>query len=177
MNGNGTVTTGSNGRGANGRFTAGNGYGRGSPVAKRMHDFRRSMLDAGDAETLQGIFRKIGELALGGDLSAAKLYIEHLVGRPVQAVELTGADDEDGIDLNTLTQIIVAALEPWPEARPVVARALMDYRREVSTPDPPMIDLERHRTLATNPRAMELLCELDDLYVAELAKRGGNGDG
>jgi hypothetical protein len=177
MYGNGTVTTVANGRGANGRFTAGNGYGRGSPVAKRMHEFRQAILEAGDVETLQGIFRKVGEMALGGDLAAAKFYTEYLVGRPVQAVELTGADDDDPIDLNTLARVIVAALEPWPEAREAVASALMDYRREVSTPDPPRIDLDRHRTLITNPEAMDLICRLDEIYFAEVEKRGGNGDG
>jgi hypothetical protein len=164
MNGNGSVTTVANARGANGRFTAGNGYGRGSPVAKRMHDFRRSMFDAGDAETLKGIFRKVGELALGGDLGAAKLYIEHLAGRAVQAVELSGAaDDDPGVDLNTLTQIIVAALEPWPEARCAVAKALMDYRR----PNSPLYPPERQQAILRNPKAMELACQLDEILIAE----------
>ena len=65
MGSNGTVTTVGYGRGANGRFIAGNGYGGGSPVAKRMHEFWQAMLEAGDAETQEGIFRKIGELAPG----------------------------------------------------------------------------------------------------------------
>ncbi len=41
-------------------------------MAKRMHEYRQAMLEAGDVETLQGIVRKIGELALAGDMTAAK---------------------------------------------------------------------------------------------------------
>jgi hypothetical protein len=36
----------------------------------------------------------MGELALAGDITAARLYLEYCVGRPVQALELSGPDGE-----------------------------------------------------------------------------------
>jgi hypothetical protein len=126
MEGNGTVSHRGNGRGTNGRFAAGNGYGRGSPVAKRMHEFRQAILQAGEAETLQGIFRKLGEMALAGDTTAAKLYIEYLAGRPVQPIQVSVPEVDAPLIPPALQQAIIAvprAMELLHELEEVLGSA------------------------------------------------------
>lgn len=122
----GTVNTGGNGRSTGGRFSSGNSFGRGSPVTKRMHDFRLALLEAGDPETLKSLFKKMGELGLAGDTTAARLYIEYCVGKPVQALELSGPDGVTlGGDMVRIRTAILAALVDDPPARFKVARALL----------------------------------------------------
>src|SRR3954468_11494102 len=89
------VKPGSNGRPGHtpdGKFARGNKLASGNPVAKRMYELRRALLDAADAGTVQRVARKMGELAAGGDVAAARLYLEYTVGRVPQAIELSGPD-------------------------------------------------------------------------------------
>jgi hypothetical protein len=109
MNDEEAVSPRGNGRLPDGRFAPGNAHGGGSPIAKRMHEFRRALLDAGDIETLQALFRRLAELGLAGDTTAARLYLEYCCGKPVQALELSGPEGEPlGSDADELRRILDA---------------------------------------------------------------------
>jgi hypothetical protein len=127
-----TVETAPNGRFENGRFAPGNNLAKGNPHARRMHELRRALLDAVDPETVQDVTQKLAELARGGDVPAAKLLLEYVVGKPVQSVELSGPDGEPlGIDFGSIQTSLLNALAPFPEARIQVAmmlRGLADDR-------------------------------------------------
>jgi hypothetical protein len=99
--------SGSNGYGGRmerGRFAPGNKIASGNLNAKKMHEYRQALLEAGDVATLAGIFRKLGELAMAGDTTAAKIYIEYLCGRPIQALELSGPDSEP-LGINPVVEV------------------------------------------------------------------------
>jgi hypothetical protein len=62
---------------------------------RRLQELRRTLLECADPETLQAIFRKIGQLARDGDMVAARLYLEFSVGKASQPIEMTAADTGD----------------------------------------------------------------------------------
>jgi hypothetical protein len=128
----GPVETASNGRLVNGRFAQGNTLAKGNPHARRMHDLRRALLDSVDSQTVQDVTQKLADLARGGDVQAAKLLLEYVVGEPVQSVELSGPEGEPlGIDFGSVQNALLNALAPFPEARVQVAmmlRGLADDR-------------------------------------------------
>jgi hypothetical protein len=62
------------------------------------------------------------EMAIGGDVAAAKVWLDHVVGKPVQAVELSGPDGA-ALDLPAIVSTIMIALGDDPTARVKVAAA------------------------------------------------------
>lgn len=115
----------SNGRLPDGRFGLGNPGGRGNPNARKMYELRRALVDAATPKVVAGLGRKLAMLGLQGDVQAAKLYLEYVVGKPPQAVELTGADGEPlGLDWGRVQAAVLGALGAFPEARLAVAMSL-----------------------------------------------------
>jgi hypothetical protein len=116
----------SNGRHPDGRFNYGHKFARGNPVHRRMAALRGALLDATTPEDVQAVGAKLAELAKGGDVQAAKVWLDAVIGRPVQAVELTGADGESlGLDWSRVEAAVLTALQPFGEqARFAVALAL-----------------------------------------------------
>jgi hypothetical protein len=128
------LTPESNGRLRDGRFGAGNRFGQGNPQHRKMAELRAAMLEAVEPEQVKGLTRKLCELALAGDVPAARLVMEYALGKPVQAVELTGAAGEPrGLDWAGVQAAILEALAPFGEARVAVAlklRSLTDDARD-----------------------------------------------
>jgi hypothetical protein len=94
-----------------------------------MQELRKALLDAADPAKLQALFCKLADLGIEGDTAASRLYIEYCVGKPVQALSLSGPDGEPlGGDLETLRSVIMAALDRHPAARIEVSAALMRLR-------------------------------------------------
>lgn len=119
----------SNGRLPDGRFGLGNPGGRGNPNARKMYELRRALVDAATPKVVAGLGRKLAMLGLQGDVQAAKLYLEYVVGKPPQAVELTGADGEPlGVNFAAVTTIVLNALAgpEHAEARVRIAAQLME---------------------------------------------------
>src|SRR5215212_2718000 len=81
MNGQSHGTT-ANGRDSGGRFTAGNGGGPGNPFARRTAALRKAIQDAATPDLLTAIAGVVAQKALGGDLSAARLFFSYAAGRP-----------------------------------------------------------------------------------------------
>jgi len=73
------------GRGADGRFTKGNGGGPGNPYAKRIGEFRSAVLAAVSREDMEAIVRRLVTQALDGDIQAAKEILMRTLGRPVES--------------------------------------------------------------------------------------------
>jgi hypothetical protein len=84
-------------RGPDGKFQHGNRAAKGNPVYRRMMELRRTLLECADPETLQAIFRKIGQLAKDGDMVAARLYLEFSVGKATQPIEMNAADSGEPV--------------------------------------------------------------------------------
>jgi hypothetical protein len=112
----------SNGRDDRGRFSPGNTFGKGNPTARRMAELRSAFLDCVDAETMREVVESLGELVRSGDTAAIRIVLEYTMGKPPQALEITGKDGEPlgaGLVLST----IMVALKDHPEARVAVATA------------------------------------------------------
>jgi hypothetical protein len=130
-----TVSLGPGGRTAGGRFAAGNKFSLGNANARRMHELRRALLESATPEAVREVGLKLVELARAGDVQAARLWLEHCCGKPVQAVELSGPDGAPlGGDLETLRAVVLGALDRHPEARIAVAAALLRFRSSADGP-------------------------------------------
>lgn len=72
-------------RDANGRFVKGNSGGPGNPFAARIGKLRSVLIDAVTEEDMRETIRAVVEAARGGDLAAAKLLFDRVLGPPVEA--------------------------------------------------------------------------------------------
>jgi hypothetical protein len=120
-----TVRPGFDGRDGAGRFAPGNRLAAGNPLAKRMHAHRKALLDSTTPEDVQRVGRRLFDLAVGGDVAAAKVWLEYVVGKPPQALELSGPDGEPlGVDWERLQNVMLGALARFPEAKVALAAEL-----------------------------------------------------
>jgi hypothetical protein len=83
-------------RDGSGRFAKGNRGGPGNPFARDVAARRRALLDAIHPTDIANIARELHDLALAGDVAAAKVLLSYVVGRP------TEARDPDRLDLDEL---------------------------------------------------------------------------
>jgi hypothetical protein len=119
------VRDGSYGRGDGGRFGPGNRFAGGNPNARRMNELRTALLDAAGPDDVRRVGLKLAELAGGGDVQAAKVFLDYVVGKPPQALELSGRDGEPlGVDWGRLQAALMGALAAYPDAKVSVALAL-----------------------------------------------------
>lgn len=78
-------TNGDNGRDDRGRFAEGNRGGPGNPHAKRVAKLRSALLDAVTEDDLQAIIAALVRKAKGGDIMAAKILLDRVLGKPLEA--------------------------------------------------------------------------------------------
>jgi hypothetical protein len=57
-----------------------------------MKELRRALLECATEEKVKAVEESLHELAVGGDVAAAKVWLDHVVGKPLQAVEVSGPD-------------------------------------------------------------------------------------
>jgi hypothetical protein len=120
-----TVNHGSSGRAERGRFAPGNQYAAGNPNHKRMYELRKALLDAATPEQVKVVADKMYDLATTGDVAAAKLWLEFVIGKPVQGIEVAGVGGSPlGMDWDRLQAVLLGALARFPEARIEVVAAL-----------------------------------------------------
>jgi hypothetical protein len=126
---NGASYGASNGRTEGGRFGPANKHGRGNPLARRQYELRQMLLEAVEPEHVRAIYNVLLKATLDGDVQAARLVLEYALGKPAQALELTGAEGSRlGGDLTQFQAVIVSALAGFPEARLAVAAELRAIR-------------------------------------------------
>jgi hypothetical protein len=70
-----------------GRFTTGNRFSRGNPFARRQAAMRSTLVEAVGEEKLRAIAGKLVSMAADGDVQAAALVLNYIVGRPTAAVD------------------------------------------------------------------------------------------
>jgi hypothetical protein len=119
-------------RGSNGRFLPGHCGGPGNPHAQKVHRLRSALLNTVTSTDIEEIVRKLISLAKGGDVAAIKELLDRTIGKPVTAVELTGADGEP-LQFVHFQNVIMQALAEFPEARIAVAirlKELIDAGRD-----------------------------------------------
>jgi hypothetical protein len=118
-----------------GTFARHNKLGKGNPSFRRMQELRKSLLDAADPGTLQNLFRRLAELGMAGDTQAARLYIEHCVGKPTQSLALTGPDGEPfGVSITQLQAVMLEAVRDIPDAAVRLSHALRALAHNAETP-------------------------------------------
>jgi hypothetical protein len=94
-----------------------------------MQELRQAVLDSVEVEQVKTVIHKLLALASEGDVSAARVFLEHVIGKPAQALQLSGPDGESlGPDLSSLTTAILSALAEYPDAKVIVAAELMKLK-------------------------------------------------
>jgi hypothetical protein len=122
------LTTPSSGRDERGLFKPGNTISKGvggNPNSKRMGELKQALIACGTAEDVQKLYAALLTAALAGDTPAAKLLLDHLVGRPSQTVEVSGIEASPvTFNMAAFVGIIQTALSDHPEAQTKLALAL-----------------------------------------------------
>src|SRR5262245_47921333 len=75
------------GRGPGGRCQKANKGGPGNPHGRRVAALRSALLDAVTPATLKKLVKKLTQMALAGDLDAAKLLLAYTVWKPAEATD------------------------------------------------------------------------------------------
>ena len=70
-------------RGKDGKFLPGNQAGRGNPHAQRAQQLRSALFKAVGPADLKKIIKAMIEAAIGGDVQAARLILDRVLGQPV----------------------------------------------------------------------------------------------
>jgi hypothetical protein len=126
------LVNGSNGRAADGRFAVGNPGGPGgSAFAKRSAQLRQTLIDAVSEQDIRDVATKLVERAKAGDVDAARLLFDRLLGKPVMpvAVKTEPADEIRTVETVTLNQAIEQLKRATPEEREIVRRAMEIMRK------------------------------------------------
>jgi hypothetical protein len=99
------------GREANGRFAIGNGGGPGNPFARQTAALHKALVDKVTVEEIRAIVDKLVELANAGNLGAARLLLQYVIGKPAPAVQ------PDNLDAQEWEQTRATAWKPLRELR------------------------------------------------------------
>jgi hypothetical protein len=78
-----------------GRYAKGNGGGPGNPYARQVAQLRKELLARCTPERLGKIADRMMELAEEGDVSAAKLIFQYVLGKPLDAVSPDRVDIDE----------------------------------------------------------------------------------
>jgi hypothetical protein len=74
-------------RGLDGRFAKGNPGGPGNPFARQVAALRQVAVAAITPDDVRAILAKMAELALAGDVQAAKLVLAYAIGKPAATAD------------------------------------------------------------------------------------------
>ena len=69
------------GRTLNGRFARGNKGGPGNPKLRHLAELQATVHDAVSPRMLEGVIKNLVKLALGGDVGAARLLLDRVLGK------------------------------------------------------------------------------------------------
>src|SRR5438105_11354112 len=113
------------GRDARGRFTKGNKGGPGNPFARKVAALRRTMVNFVSEDDLKHIVFVIKMRAESGDMAAAKLLLQYVIGKPTETV------DPDRVDVDEWEKLQEQARPP-KEMRAVMGGMPADLACEVT---------------------------------------------
>jgi hypothetical protein len=106
-----------------GKFVKGYKGGPGNPIALHMAAMRKAIMQATSPEDVQRVWKSLYDLALGGDVTAMRLYLEYAAGKPKESLVIEGPEGGP-VKIEALLAVVLAALTPYPEARTAVAHQL-----------------------------------------------------
>ena len=104
-----------NGRDELGRFGPGNTLSRGHAGHRKVSEMRRAALEAETPVRVAVVISKLHELACEGDVAAAKVYLETVIGKAIQGVEISGPDGGPIERSADVASALSAALSPFSE--------------------------------------------------------------
>jgi hypothetical protein len=132
------------GRNRAGRFTAGNSIGKGNPHLQAVARLRTALYACVTEADLQEVVGTLLREAKAGKPWAVRELLDRLLGRPPQAVHLTGdaGDDKPAGEVNlTDLQILVwEILEGHPDLRARLAQRLREFHDQRRPADPGVCD-------------------------------------
>ena len=119
------------GRDPRGRFGPGNPGGPGNPLAQQAANMRQAAMDAIRPEHVAAIMRKVAKKALEGDLKAARIIFDRVLGRPKEEAEDATAIEIEMPELGNAQQCAEAASKVLAalcagQMRQGVARVLLE---------------------------------------------------
>ena len=103
------------GREPNGAFAKGNRLATGNPQAKRAAELRKVLREATTEDDVKDVWKALTAAAVGGDVIAIRLFLEHTVGKPTTTVEVTGAGEAPIQTDITAIVAIIQQEEPDPD--------------------------------------------------------------
>jgi hypothetical protein len=82
-----------------GRLLPGAKIGGGNPNTKRQHELKKALMSCATEDDIKTIYASMFKAATADppDTQAAKFLLDHLVGKPSQSIELTGAGDDSPV--------------------------------------------------------------------------------
>jgi hypothetical protein len=84
------------------------GNGSGNPVSRRMKELRQVIVEATDEESVKEVMEAMRKAAISGDVPAARVWLEYILGKPPQAISLESGDDgEAGVTVIQLVRTTV----------------------------------------------------------------------
>ena len=86
-----------NGRDAGGRFAKGNPGGPGNPGAARVAEYRKAIHAAIEPELVVRVLLRMAAAALEGDVQAARLFCERVLGRIPDAMPLEDIESPEAL--------------------------------------------------------------------------------
>ena len=97
-----TDPNGGNGRDASGRFAKGNPGGPGPAFPRRVAELRAAILDAVTPADVIDVIRALVKAAKGGDVAAAKVFLDRVLGTPLAVDVLERIEElEDQLGVTT----------------------------------------------------------------------------
>jgi hypothetical protein len=111
------------GRHLNGRFARGNKVSRGNIGNKRMGELRRAVLDSVSPQDAVNVMKCLYDMAIAGDVQAARVWLDHVLGKPPQAVEVSGPPEGARIGISVVIATLMDALKDEDSARIKVGAA------------------------------------------------------
>ena len=88
---------GSEGESSSGRFAPGNAGGPGNPYAKRVGALRSALLDAVAEDDIRAVIATVVAEAKGGDMVAAKVLFDRVLGKPQESDLLERLEQLEGL--------------------------------------------------------------------------------
>ena len=110
---------GTDGRDNAGKFSAGNSFGRGNPVARHAQRLRQLFVQAVTEDDVTAIVQKLVAMAKDGDIQAANLLLTRALGKPSTSEVTLPLDD---------VPIVLTAAEQREALGPVTAENLEQHR-------------------------------------------------
>ena len=150
-------------RDANGRFAKGNLGGPGNPFARQVAELRQAFLDRIDKEKIGKLMDRMYDLAMEGNMQAAKLILSYTIGKPVP---MTNPDrvDSDEWDIFKETAPMMHELSSQYSPDPCVPLVMARIKRASQTRDQLGV---LHSYLSTPPEEKE---QADKLMKRDGAK-------